>query len=225
MQSDTQDQSAARHFYDRISHAYDLLADADEHEARERSLKLLAAKPGEAVLEIGFGTGHSLIALAKAVGPTGKVCGVDISEGMRKVAGERLKKEGVGSAVDLRVAAVPPLPWPDASFDAVTLSFTLELFPPGDIPRVLSEIKRVLKPGGRLSLASMAKVATGESESMLERTYQWMHQHFPHIVDCRPIDAVSLLRKNGFEIKTEERMTIWTMPVTVVLAVPGPSQP
>lgn len=47
-----------------------------------------------------------------------------------------------------------------------------------------------------------------------------MHQHFPHIVDCRSIAVVSMLRKNGFEIKADERMAIWTMPVAVELAMP-----
>ena len=51
---------------------------------------------GERVLEIGFGTGHSLVALAAAAGEDGRVDGVDISEGMADVAGRRLKKHGLG---------------------------------------------------------------------------------------------------------------------------------
>lgn len=220
MEPETQDQAAARGFYDRLSRAYDLLADADEHKARERALKLLNPQAGDTVLEIGFGTGHALVELARAVGPAGRVRGVDISEGMRRVAEARLQKDMPGSAVDLHVAAVPPLPWPDAVFDAVLLSFTLELFPAGDLPRVLAEIKRVLRPGGKLALACMATVKPGSSESLMERTYQWMHQHFPHNVDCRPIDAAALLTANGFQVRAEERLSIWTMPVAVVLGTP-----
>jgi ubiquinone/menaquinone biosynthesis C-methylase UbiE len=221
MDSESQDREAARAFYNRISSAYDLLADADEHAARERSLALLGLHPGESVLEIGFGTGKSLVRLANAVGPTGRVSGMDISEGMKQRADERIKAGAPEAVVDLRVAPAPPLPWPDAHFDAVTLAFTLELFPEGDQRRLLAEIQRVLKPGGRVSVACMATSRPGEAESLLERTYQWMHRHFPHIVDCRPIDAAALFRANGFLVKTEERLTIWTMPVTVVLAVPG----
>ncbi|HRX82504.1 MAG TPA: class I SAM-dependent methyltransferase, partial [Pirellulaceae bacterium] len=73
--------NATKSFYDRISHAYDAIADAGEHRARERGLEALAVQPGERVLEIGYGTGHSLVELAKAVGATGRVCGVDISTG------------------------------------------------------------------------------------------------------------------------------------------------
>ena len=103
----------AEQFYDRISHAYDLIADGGEHVARERGLELLAAKPGESVLEIGFGTGHSLVALAEAVGDTGSVSGVDISSGMRDVAKKRLAKDGHDQHVRLVVQETPPLPFAD----------------------------------------------------------------------------------------------------------------
>ena len=58
-------------FYDRISHAYDALSDASEHEAREAGERALAVQPGEQVLEIGYGTGHALADLARAVRPAG----------------------------------------------------------------------------------------------------------------------------------------------------------
>ena len=63
----------ARNAYDRLSRWYDLLAGWSERPARETGLGLLAAKPGETVLEIGFGTGTSLVKLAEAVGAGGRV--------------------------------------------------------------------------------------------------------------------------------------------------------
>ena len=75
------DRPSAQRFYDRISRAYDLIADAGEHKARERGLELLAPAPGERALEIGYGTGHSLEALAAAVGAAGRVVGVDLLQG------------------------------------------------------------------------------------------------------------------------------------------------
>lgn len=208
-------------FYDRISKAYDLLSDSSEHVYREKGLALLAVKPGEQVLEIGYGTGHSLVSLAQAVGATGRVSGVDISDGMRDVAKQRVAEAGLSNRIDLRVSAVPPLEWPDASFDAVSLSFTLELFPLETIPKVLAEIQRVLKPGGRMTTVSMARVLTEEKTSFLESTYQWMHRHFPHIVDCQPIDAEGLIRAAGFQIAASQRELMWTMPVAMVLGKKG----
>jgi ubiquinone/menaquinone biosynthesis C-methylase UbiE len=208
-------------FYDRISKAYDMLSDSSEHAFRERGLAMLNVRPGERVVEIGYGTGHSLVALANAAGQTGQVAGVDISDGMREVAARRVAEAGLSERVDLRVAAVPPMDWPDARFDAASMSFTLELFPLDQIPVVLAEIRRVLRPGGRIATVSMAKVQGAEQASVLEKTYQWMHLHFPHIVDCQPIAAEDLIRGAGFQIEQSLRLMMWTMPVAIVVGKKG----
>ena len=204
-------------FYDRISHAYDLIADGGEHEARQRGLELLNIQPGESVLEIGFGTEHTLLALAKAVGPSGHVVGIDISTGMRDVARNRLRDENCENLVRLLVQTVPPLPLESATVDAVTMSFTLELFPLHEIPILVAECRRVLRPHGRLGVVSMATVDEGERASMLEKTYVWMHNHFPHIVDCQPIPLEVLLASAGFSIQQKAKLEIFTMPVAAVV--------
>lgn len=218
-QSKTQDKHAAQMFYDRISEVYDAIADGGEHVAREKGLDRLAPSENEVVLEIGYGTGHSLLALATRVGKAGKVYGVDISEGMKKVAQNRIDAEGLGDRVELSVGAVPPLAYPDDTFDVVSMSFTLELFPLEVIPDVVQEIKRVLKPGGRVGAVSMNIVDGDASESVLEKTYKWMHRHFPHIVDCQPIDTQRYLHDAGLTLTTNERIEIWTMPVAIVIGV------
>ncbi|MEM9645466.1 MAG: methyltransferase domain-containing protein, partial [Planctomycetota bacterium] len=207
-----------RNFYDRISSAYDAIADSNEHAARESGQSLLDVHPGERVLEIGFGTGNSLLDFANDVGETGRVCGIDVSQGMLDVANRKIRDTPMAARVDLRLGDAIELDLPDDSFDAVFLSFTLELFSQADIVRVLQELQRVLVPGGRLGNVSMATTLDNEKESFLEKTYQWMHRHFPHIVDCRPIDAPTLIRTAGFDVRCEERLEIWTMPVSVVLA-------
>ena len=98
------------------------------------------------------------------------------------------------------------------------MSFTLELFPLETIPQVLSEVRRVLRAGGRFATVSMATVGPGEHDSLLERTYKWMHRHFPHIVDCQPIDADRVVRDAGFTVAASARVSMWTMPVAVILA-------
>lgn len=212
------DTESTRRFYDRISSAYDLLADADEHVAREKGLAALAVQPGEHILEIGYGTGHSLVELARLTGPKGKVCGVDISTGMQKTALKRLETEGLADRVDLEVGVVPPIPWPDDSFDVVSMSFTLELFALAEIPGILEEIKRVLRPDGRLGVVAMSVTPEGKMDSFLEKTYKWMHQHFPHAVDCQPIPAVQMLEDAGLTITHHEDLEIWTLPVVVLVS-------
>lgn len=220
-----EDHHPNKSFYDRISDSYDALADANEHKAREAGEKLLAIQPGESVLEIGFGTGNTLLHLAEAVGDNGHACGIDVSDGMADVARKKVDGAGFGDRVNLRVGNAVELSWPDDSFDAVFMSFTLELFPEDDLSQVLAECQRVLKPTGRIAVVSMALVrpGAGESNSLLEKTYVWMHRHFPHIVDCRPIDLTGELRMAGFHIETEERMDIWTMPVAAVLGTCAPA--
>ena len=74
--------SETQAFYNKIAKVYDLLAEHSEEPVRLAGLAKFAAQPAENVLEIGFGTGHCLIALAKAVAPHGKAHGVDTSEEM-----------------------------------------------------------------------------------------------------------------------------------------------
>ncbi|QDT66298.1 class I SAM-dependent methyltransferase [Calycomorphotria hydatis] len=207
-----------RAFYNRLSASYDALADHDEHVARDEAVKFLDAQPGEKILEIGYGTGHALADLAKLVGDSGKVIGIDISDGMRDVAQARLEKEGVANRVELLVDDARKLSFEDDSFDAVIMTFTLELFEEADIAGVLAECRRILKPNGRLAVAGMNITPDGKHESMLTHLYKWLHRHFPHYIDCRPIDAVKFVEDAGFNITQKHEMEIWTLPVVSLVA-------
>lgn len=204
-------------FYDRIATSYDAIAHSSERESTEQGLAALDAQPGEAVLEIGYGTGHAIASLARAVGDRGAVAGVDVSSGMQGVTSRLLEGDGLADRVDLRVGAVPPLEFADGAFDAVFLSFTLELFPDDLLAVVTGEVKRVLKPGGRCGLVAMAKPRDRKEDTPLEKVYVWMHRHYPHIVDCRPIDSEEVLSSQGFEISHSEHHDIWSLPVAIVV--------
>src|SRR5437870_12784161 len=104
---------------------------------RKAGLDLLNAKAGENVLELGFGTGHCLAGLAKAVGPTGRVFGIDLSNEMVKLAKANLAKAGLLERARLRCGDAAQLPYADDTIDAVFMSFTLELFDTGEIPKLL----------------------------------------------------------------------------------------
>ena len=73
-------------------------------------------------------------------------------------------------------------------------------------------------PGGRLGIVSMAVPSRVEHTSVLERSYVWMHRHFPHIVDCCPIEVGAWLERSGFSIEHIEHQMIWTMPVKICVA-------
>jgi demethylmenaquinone methyltransferase/2-methoxy-6-polyprenyl-1,4-benzoquinol methylase len=54
-------------------------------------------------------------------------------------------------------------------------------------------------------------------DSALEKSYKWMHRHFPHIVDCQPIPAAQFLKDAGLTIKHREYVDIWSMPVAILV--------
>lgn len=206
---------AARASYNRLSRWYDLIAGSTEKKYRDWGLEKLAARPGERILEIGFGTGHCLVSLAAAVGPGGSVIGLDISDGMRDIARARLQQGGLEDRVALHLGDASTLSFIEAnSLDGVFMSFTLELFDNPEIPRVLRECHRVLKPGGRLAVVSMTKT---DPPGMAVRMYEWFHDHMPNYADCRPIFARQALEENGFSIQDVSLASMWGLPVEIVL--------
>jgi ubiquinone/menaquinone biosynthesis C-methylase UbiE len=140
----------ARQSYNSMSRFYGFLSNGSEKKFVKTAIEgFLKPQEGERVLEPGFGSGQVLAALAKAVGDEGKAYGIDISDGMVEVTRKRLQKEGLNKRVELTRGDAADLPYEDGFFDAVFMSFTLELFDAPEIPVVLKECWRVLKEDGR----------------------------------------------------------------------------
>jgi ubiquinone/menaquinone biosynthesis C-methylase UbiE len=111
---------------------------------RAEMLALLAVQPGERVLDVGSGPGFLVASLADAVGAGGAVHGLDPSAPMNAVA-----RELIGSRPWARIddGDAVDLPYPDGAFDVAVATQVYEYV--ADIPRALSELHRVLRPGGR----------------------------------------------------------------------------
>ncbi|MBI0576141.1 demethylmenaquinone methyltransferase [Neobacillus cucumis] len=112
---------------------------------RKDTMNRMKVKPGSKALDVCCGTGDWTIALAEAVGPSGEVVGLDFSKNMLKVGQEKVNHLGLNQ-VKLIHGNAMELPFPDQSFDYVTIGFGLRNVP--DYLQVLKEMNRVLKPGG-----------------------------------------------------------------------------
>lgn len=119
---------------------------------RDRLRSVLAPQPGERVLEIGPGTGYYTLDLATWVGPEGLVEIFDLQQEFLDHVSGRAAERGLANVVPTQGDATA-LPYGDASIDAVALTAVL-----GEIPdpvAALREIRRVLKPGGRLIVGEL----------------------------------------------------------------------
>lgn len=168
---------------------YDLLAGIIPfgRAIREKLLELAAPAPGEHVLDVGCGTGTLALAL-KARG-AGEVHGIDASPEMIEVAKAKAAKARL--AVDLQVALIEALPFPDASFDLVTSSLMLHHLP-GDLKRKgLAQVRRVLKPGGRFMALDFAMRSHSRLGHLLAI---FGHAHGESMVD----ELIPMLKEAGF---------------------------
>src|SRR3990172_11250179 len=112
-------------------------------------------KHGESILDVGCGTGGVTIPAKLRVGKTGEVAGIDPAPEMIAVA--RRKANHQGLEIDFRVGVIESLPFPNGTFDAVTSSLMMHHLPEHVRVKGLVEIRRVLKPGGRLLIADMMR--------------------------------------------------------------------
>lgn len=122
---------------------------------REQAADLAAIRPGESVLEVGCGTGELTRRAHTRAGQTGLVCGIDPGVEMITVARNRAVRAGLG--IDYRVAAIEALPFAAATFNVALSSLMMHHLREDLKPLGLVEVRRVLKPGGRLLIVDFMR--------------------------------------------------------------------
>ncbi len=166
-------------------------------------------RPGARVLDIAGGTGDLALAFARQAGPTGQVVHTDINEAMLKVGRDRLLDAGV--ALPTLVCDAEKLPFADQQFDVVSVAFGLRNMTHKDL--ALSEMNRVLKPGGRLLVLEFSQVAKPVraaydwySFNVLPRLGQWVagdassYRYLAESIRMHPAqdELKALMKKCGF---------------------------
>ncbi len=134
---------------------------------------------------------------------------------MLEQARDRVGVAGLEQRVGLVQGDAADLPFPDETFDAVFASFVLELFSPTEVPRVLAECRRVLRPGGRIGVVSLS---AGGARTLMRRLYEWSQDRWPKLIDCKPIHAAGDLTQAGFEIVDHIRRSMFGLAVDTLIA-------
>lgn len=144
--------------FDAVASRYDLMNDlmsAGLHRLWKRfAVDATLTRPGDRVLDVAGGTGDLTKLLSKRVGPTGEVWLTDINGPMLQTGRDRLADEGL--LVPVARCDAEHLPFPDRTFDCVTVAFGLRNMTHKDI--ALAEFRRVLRPAGRLIVLEFSKV-------------------------------------------------------------------
>jgi demethylmenaquinone methyltransferase/2-methoxy-6-polyprenyl-1,4-benzoquinol methylase len=204
-------------YVDALSHGFSLGLDRSW---RKKAVALSGIKPGDRVLDICAGTGELAFALLPAVGGSGSITATDFCENMLEIA--KRKKGGNHTNMTFLVADAKALPFPDRSFDAVTVGFGMRNIP--DTILALKEIRRVLKPKGKFICLELTQPQT----PVLHRLYSWYLSRFmpfvsnlvmkssaPYLYLPRSIEAFyqppefrEVIVRNGFDNVAIDSLTL-----------------
>lgn len=159
-----------------------------ERRFRRRLLDLSGLRPGESVLDVGCGTGTLAILAKEIVGLSGTVCGVDPSAEM--MARARAKAARAGAEVRFEIGAAQALPFEDSSFDLALSTMMLHHLGRAARRELAAELRRVIRPGGRVLIVDFAKRAPQRGGP--RGHFRHRHGH----VD--PAEIAGLLENAGF---------------------------
>lgn len=162
-----------------------------EQENHAEAVGLANAQEGQRVLVVACGTGRGMIELAQAVGTKGRVDALDLSEHMIEKARDKTEKMGLSDRVHFKQGNARELPYPDETFDIVYNGYMFDLIPFDGFAPILKEMKRVLKPGGKLILLNMSK--RDERKTRFESLYSRFD-----VGPCRPVLMAPYLEPLGF---------------------------
>ena len=207
----------AQRFYDRLGSRHDV-ADLLEARAKRRGLEVLHLAPGQSAVNIGVGNGLEYLEMLARVGPTGLVAGLDLSPVMAHVSRQRALDLGERQPA-LTLGNALKLPYEANSFDRLFSSYMLDLIPAADIPGVLAEFLRVLRPGGRMALVGLTEGNDPISQSVMSVWTALYRVQPAWLGGCRPLRLRDFVREAGFTFVQRWYVSQWGYPSEVVSAV------
>lgn len=174
---------------------------------RRRTVKRLAPKPGERILDVGCGPGLLVTEMAQAVGPTGHVTGIDIADAMIALSEQRLADSPLADRVTFLKGDATALPFADEAFDAAVCVQVYEYVE--DVETALAELHRVLKPRGRTVILDTdwhSIVWNAADQQRMARILEAWKERFAH--PTLPRRLSQLLRHAGFAIEHRDALVL-----------------
>ena len=211
--------SQAQAFYDRFGRKQDAQAFYEDR-ALDDLVAHAAFGQAERVFELGCGTGRfALRLLAKHLSPSASYHGIDLSRTMIEIAGQRIvsyaeRAKAVQSDGSMRFLL------PDHSVDRVVSTYVLDLLPETDIRQAISEAHRVLVPGGKLCLVSLAEGVTFASRIVCALWSAAFRLHAPLVGGCRPIRLDSFFDPQSWSLDYRRVVNQFGVPSEVLIAGP-----
>lgn len=224
-------ETGMKQIFDRIARRYDLantvMSMGRYHYWRRFAVSRTGLKSGDRALDLCCGTGMIAVDLAKLAGPEGQVTGLDLSGEMLAIAGKHLQKRGLLDRVQLVQGDAANLSFLNDSFDCVTIGYGLRNVP--DPERMLREVYRIIKPGGKIVALETAKPThpffakvyfyylrnwiplVGRILCHQSAAYQYLHDSIADF--SAPAEVIPIFRRVGFE---EVGCTLLTMGIVGV---------
>lgn len=174
-----------------------LVTGGRERRFRQTLLDLARVTPGEAVLDVGCGTGTLAILARQRVGPGGTVCAIDASPAMISRARRKAARASVDVAFE--IAAAEQLPFSDCRFDVALSTVMLHHLPRHARQQSAREMRRVLKPGGRVLVVDFG-TPSRERRSLIGRFHRHGHTQLRDIVDLLGAAALNPIESGAVGI-------------------------
>lgn len=174
---------------------------------RDETLRALALRPGDRVLDIGTGPGLLAVSMAAAVGPSGRISAIDVSENVLELARRQI---GTRSTIEVRKADATDLPYGDGTFDVGVSTQVYEYVP--DVARALRELFRVLRRPGKALIIDTdwdSMVWRSSDDGRMAKVLSAWNEHAVH--PDLPRRLPPMLRAAGFSVEK-----VWVIPLLTV---------
>lgn len=214
MIEDTVSPESARRIYDSWGSSYDLFGFMESN-AKRRALELLQPSPGDRILNVGVGTGKEHLLMQQAViseGQSGLAVGLDLSPRMLQVARKRTQ-------APMLLADAHFQPLASRSFDRLYCAYVLDLIPLAEIPVLLDEYYRLLKPGGMVVLLTLTEGVSTASKAVVG-LWKAVYRISPFSCGgCRPLEISGLVKDAGFDETAAEIIVQFGVPSQIICAM------